>query len=215
MEDYSQGKEQAAILKALGFEPEDLGPTADHVASLGMSLSYGVNSFLDIGAWHAKTFSNTRALFELGWGGVLIEPSPNPLQGLVKEYGYVDRVKVIAAAVGVEAGMIEMEITDDAVSTSEQANIDQWRSHARFYGRMIVPVITIPDILNRFGKFDFVNIDAEGVSVDLLKVLLQTEMFPRCICVEHDNRIVEVMEAAQARGYKGVFTNQANVVLAL
>ena len=32
--------------------------------------------FLEIGAYHPEEFSNTRALVELGWGGVYVEPSP-------------------------------------------------------------------------------------------------------------------------------------------
>jgi hypothetical protein len=40
--------------------------------------------FLDIGAWHPTIFSNTRALIERGWGGVIIEPSPGPFINLLR-----------------------------------------------------------------------------------------------------------------------------------
>lgn len=54
MKDYSQNREQAVILRNLA----------------------GINgTLLDIGANDGITFSNTRALVELGWSGVLVEPS--------------------------------------------------------------------------------------------------------------------------------------------
>ena len=40
--------------------------------------------FLDIGAWHPTVFSNTRALIEMGWSGVMIEPSPGPFLNIVR-----------------------------------------------------------------------------------------------------------------------------------
>ena len=57
MQSYSQYGEDRAIVELFG----------DHVGR-----------FLDIGAWHPTVFSNTRALFERGWSGVMVEPSPCP-----------------------------------------------------------------------------------------------------------------------------------------
>lgn len=54
MQDYSQNKEQTIILKY--FEGQ---------------LGY----FLDIGGNDGETLSNTRALAQLGWRGVLVEPA--------------------------------------------------------------------------------------------------------------------------------------------
>lgn len=168
---------------------------------------------LDIGAWNAKDLSNSRALIEAGWEAVLIEPSPGPVRGLVQEYGKNVDVQVLCAAVATEPGLIELDITDDAVSSSDKGNIYRWMKDGGYFGTMLIPSITIPQILNRFGAFDFVSIDAEGTSVDLLHQLLATEMFPRCICVEYDDRLAEVMMAAQARGYRAVYTSTENVVL--
>ena len=40
--------------------------------------------FLDIGSWDPITFSNTRALVEMGWSGVMIEPSPGPFLEILR-----------------------------------------------------------------------------------------------------------------------------------
>jgi len=177
---------------------------------------------LDIGAWDPKDKSNSRALIEGGWEALLIEPSPGPLRNLVKEYGswktpanQVERVMVLCAVVGLEHSVVNIAVTDDAVSTTQEGKAEVWRERGGYIGSMLIPSLTIADILNRFGDFDFVNIDTEGTSVDLLKVLLATEMFPRCICCEHDNRLVEAMQAAQGRGYKTAYTSRENIVFSL
>lgn len=171
---------------------------------------------LDIGAWHATDKSNSRALIEQGWDAVLIEPSPGPLRGLVAEYSNsAYDVQIVGAAIGCEPGLFEMMITDDAVSTSDHTRGEEWARHTEFIGTLIVPTLTLFDILNRFGDFDFVSIDTEGSSIDLLHVLLATEMMPACICVEHDNRIVEAMQAARARHYRPVYESTENIVFAL
>lgn len=176
---------------------------------------------LDIGAWDPKCFSHSRALIEQGWDAVLIEPSPGPLRNLVKEYGRLPnpKVDVVAAAVCVAAEpLLDLTITDDAVSVAagNVGHVEKWaKEGTQFLGRMWIPTLTIPEIMDRFGAFDCVSIDTEGSSVDLLKVLLMTEMFPRCIVVEHDNRIVEAMQAARARAYHSVYESEENLVLSL
>ena len=170
---------------------------------------------LDIGAWHATDKSNSRALIEQGWHAVLIEPSPGPLRGLVEEYGNSCDVQVVGAAVGCEAGMIPMRITDDAVSTSDPQKAAEWARHTKFIGSLVVPTFTLDQIFMRFGDFEFVSIDTEGSSVDLLHVLLSLPMFPACICVEHDGRIVEAMQAARALHYRPVYESTENLVFAL
>lgn len=191
---YSQNNEQASILAACA------------------DIHNG--RFLDIGAFHPEVFSNTRALFELGWRGVLVEPSPNCVAGLAQAYNGVEGMAIVAAACrpAGDCGMYEMQITNDAVSTQDAGNAERWRERGGFYGRIYIPSVTIPGLLNQFGSFDFVNIDAEGGSVSLFEDLMKTEMFPRCVCVEHDGRTGEVLQMANSRGYKEIYWSGENVV---
>jgi FkbM family methyltransferase len=172
--------------------------------------------FLDIGAWHAKQFSNTRALYDRGWSGVMIEPSPGPFLALLKEYGNDERITLIQAAIGFDSCCARLWATDDAVSTTKLSQYDAWQGHAQFHGSFYTPVLTLTELFNQFGVggFQFVNIDTEGTSVDLFRALLETALCPACICVEHDQRIVEVMQVAEAKGYRAVHTNGTNIVVA-
>lgn len=186
MKDYSQAGEQEVILRAFEEKPVE------------------AKRFLDIGAWDPDQFSNTRALVELGWSGVFIEPSPVPLLNLVKRYGQdLSKFIVIEGAVGLEPGMTYLHVTDDAVTTSKDAEYDRWKESAHFHGLMATPTITLEQIFNQFGGFDFVNIDAEGVSADLFLHMLGMGIFPTCVCVEHDNRTTELLDAASKLSYVG------------
>ena len=193
MQDYSQSGEQAAILDA--FEGRAPG------------------MFLDIGGWNPTVFSNSRALYELGWAGLIIEPSPGPMLSLLAAYGEDTRVRLIQAAVAINPGLLTLHVTDDAVSTSSQDEYDRWKGTAKFLGSLIVPVITLEQIAAQFGGFDFWNIDAEGHSANLFLRMLALGYFPRCVCVEHDSRTTELLGAATAAGYRATLVNQTNLVV--
>jgi FkbM family methyltransferase len=193
MQNYSQNHEQQHILAAFADAP---------------------GRFLDIGAWHAKDKSNTRALFELGWTGVLIEPSPEPFAGLEAAYADdLERVVLLNKAVGFEPGERTMYVTADAVSTFDRKTYDKWRPHVAYSGRLKVQCITLEQIYAEYGSFDFVSIDAEGMSGDLMHRLFALGQFPRCICVEHDERTTELLSAATSNGYACTYANGENLVL--
>ena len=82
-----------------------------------------------------------------------------------------------------------------------------------YLGNIWVPCITWGGIVNQFGGFDFVNIDAEGASVDLFIDMLAKRIMPICVCVEiDDGRDREMNQAATAAGYRLVFSNAANAL---
>jgi FkbM family methyltransferase len=189
---------------------------------------------LDIGAWSAADKSNSRALIEKGWEAVLVEFAPGPLRKLVYNYGPEGRrqtcvddiqvsevgsqaITIVGAAFALEPGLIEMHITDDAVSTNSLENYDVWKERGNYIGKLWVPTVTMEDIFNRFGEggFDFVSIDTEGSSVDIALAFLKTEMFPKCYCIEHDKKTHDLLSVALNRGYQARYLNDTNIVLAL
>jgi len=194
MKNYSQNGEQEHILRACGAAP---------------------GRFLEIGAFNPEVFSNTRALYLQGWGGVMIEPSPVPFANLEAAYKGVGSVVLLNVAVTLKPwDSIRMWITDDAVSTTEEGNYEKWKNCAKFTGKIEVPAVTLEQIYERHGDFDFVSIDTEGTSTDLALHLLKMGKLPKCLCVEHDNRLDEIMAAAQPLGYRKEYESGENAVLA-
>jgi len=192
--DYSQYGEQAVIL----------------------ANTPPIGRLLDIGAWHATQLSNSRALIERGWEAMLVEPSPEPFMGLLKEYGNNPKVTLINAAIGFERCFVKFHATADAVTTSDESSFKKWSEIGGFYGSFYAPVFTLGDLLNQFGgNLQFVNIDVEGSSVDVFNALMATGSRPNVVCVEHDDRIVEINQNAAAVGYRQLLLNGTNVVFGL
>jgi FkbM family methyltransferase len=187
---FSQNFEQEHILRAC---PEPTG------------------RFLDIGAWHATDKSNTRALWERGWSGVMVEPSPGPFAGLLAAYPPGNGIVLVNAAVTLTGEPVEMWITADAVSTSDPDTWEKWRGIVAYQPeKVLVRGITLESLLVD-GDPDFVSIDTEGTSELLLRRLWELGQRPLCICVEHDGRPGEIQAACQ--GYACVYFSGENIVL--
>lgn len=172
---------------------------------------------LDIGAWDPKTFSNSRMLIERGWSALLFEFSPRPLDRLVVEYTS-GAIQIVAAAVGIQHGMVSMRISEDGLSGYAVPHLKTWAETGGFYGRMWVPMLSLEDIWAQWGgNFDMVSIDTEGTSADLalqyLKAAEAGGSQPKAFVIEHDSRQGELIPAAQAAGYVIRGGNGTNIIL--
>ncbi len=197
---YSQHDEEKHILRILGFD----------------SIDPQVGRFLDIGAYNPTAFSNTRALYERGWSGVLVEASPGPFLDLLAAYGHDERMEVVCAAVSIHSGMVRFQHSEAGVGTSDDSHYQKWRERVTFDGRFWVNGLPLYTLLCQFGAdFDFVNIDVEGGSADLFThALTDARLKPKCWCVEHDGRQEELTRLALRQGYVLEHLNGENLIFA-
>lgn len=192
MKDFSQFGEQAVILEHVGAKR---------------------GRFLDIGAYDAFVFSNVRALFELGWTGLLVEPHPVHAERLRGQYPAESGVQVVEAAVGPLPGTGHLRTTLDATSTMHAPTYDKWRGECAYDAETTeVPVLSLTQVFAS-GPFDVVSIDAEGWSVPLLDRMFQLGHRPRVVVVEHDHGVVQVALLGRNAGYRVALRNGTNVVL--
>lgn len=195
---YSQGNEEAVILEALGAERK-----AGH--------------FLDIGAFDGKTFSNTLRLAELGWSGVCLEPSPTVFPALLKLHAANDRITLINAAVCANPGFVTFyDSGGDALSTTHEPHREKWQAgYAVNYAKMVVWAISYTELFRQVGyEFDFVNLDVEGLSAAmLLRLPLNLLTRCRCLCVEHDGRMEEIVAHCARYNYGYLWHSGENVIL--
>jgi len=176
-------------------------------------LSYfeGVTGrLLDIGAYDGRTFSNSLALLERGWHGVLIEASPKVFTHLMTNTAHVSVDLVNACVVPDELDLVTFYDNDGAVATMNEANHERWKAKAEFKA-ITVMTTNVSRLLKRFGtSYDMVNIDVEGGSVDLFEALVPRLPDVRCWIVEHDgmmDRCKQLME-----GWKVAYSNGENII---
>lgn len=195
---YSQNEEEKYILEAAGDREQP-----------------GV--FLDIGAFDGKTFSNTLALIERGWSGVLVEPSPYAFEFLLARHGNNSRLALVNAAVGRDRRLALFHPSRDAVSTTDVTHYRIWKDTAHYDPSYFLPQITVEDILTHFQKFlhdlDFVSIDTEGTSADLFLHFPFHLSSPRIFCVEYDSSVDAITGLLAKIGYKIIYKSNENVVL--
>ncbi len=185
---------------------------------------------VEIGSWEPIEKSNSRLFIYSGWDAILVEFSPVPVEKLVREYGYNDRVRIIQAAVTPNERHVErFHITEDALSTDSEAQVEKWRNmrtaspltfqeayHGGFYGALWVPTLSWDALKNQFFPErvpDFISVDTEGHSAELAITILKSDWRPKFLCAEHDNRDTEIMQVAIRHGYVAIERNQENLIL--
>lgn len=195
---YSQNAEEQHILEALGEVP---------------------GTFLDVGAYDGVTFSNTRALFERGWKGVLVEPDPHAYAKLCANYAGRE------GAILLNAALVPDDVADpepltfwtsngDMVSTSNPAHRALWAAAGVPFSEVRVAAIGVLE-LPPVRRFDFVNLDVEGRNWELLQALPLAEWRTRVICVEYENKPDEMLSLCAAAGLgRLVYRSAENLVIA-
>jgi len=170
--------------------------------------------FLDIGAYDGINYSNTRALVERGWSGVMVEAGLHAFIKLLENYADNDKVTLVHGAVGVNGAELQQFWNcPTTFSTTEKGNFNKF-IHEGFSRQYWVPTLTLQLVMAVCVSIDVLSIDTEGSSVDLFKAFLMGGYCkPRCICVEHDGRVEEVLEYAKMYGYRYVVGNEENCFL--
>lgn len=153
MNHYSQNDEQEFILKFFA----SISP-------------YLVGRFLDIGAHDGESLSNTRALALAGWSGVLVEPHPVHFHKLWQLYGgNPNKVLVNGAVDACNKGLVEFKFNYEGPAYSSTLSPEKAVEFcANDYSKsFFVPVCGVRELI-RFGPFDFISLDVEGMEIPIL-----------------------------------------------
>lgn len=191
---YSQNNEQGIIVNYFGERP---------------------GRFLDIGAYDGKTFSNTFRLLELGWRGVLVEPSPTIiplLRNNVEPFG--SNAQVMAYAIGESDGRVTFYDNGGAVATTKPEHAQKW-SKATAFQQCEVNQITPATLLDLSGEnFDFLNIDVEGANIEVMRAMPWHRLRGlTMVCVEHDGHQREIIDILEEFDFMKLHENGENLIL--
>lgn len=193
---YSQNNEESYILDAVASETNRV--------------------LLDIGAHDGAFCSNTLRLIEIGWGGVLVEPSPDGFIQLLHRHGRNPNLILVQSLLMPHPGLYDFWHTPDAVSTTELDRYELWKNTATFDGHYYTAAVTWDQLMDRFPQLDrlsFVSIDTEGTSPELFRAFPFHRVLPKCFVVEYDKAECDIMAIAKLHGYRSVYKSNENLVL--
>lgn len=181
---YSQNNEEKFILDYFG-------------ASIG--------TLLDIGANDGRTLSNSLALIEKGWSGLLVEASPKAFKRLQVQHDVPDRgVQLLNIAVGSHNGDIvlnesgELLGTGDTslVSSTREDEMERWESLKIPFEKVTVPVRTFAKMMeiSVLNRFDFVTLDIEGMEPEVVPQINFSSLGTRMAIIEWNGKNAELYD---------------------
>lgn len=173
--------------------------------------------FIEIGAFHPTTFSNTRALFERGWTGVMVEPSPTCMANIKAVYANEPRIQLLQVAITHEDGYTKFyESGGDAVGTTEVQHKEKWEKGSNVqFSEIQVQTMSMAKLIALYGAdVDFINIDVESNNLMLFN-LLPNDFLHRLkmICIEHDGYHQSIIQKLTSFGFKQLLLNNENLIM--
>ncbi|HRH62647.1 MAG TPA: FkbM family methyltransferase [Bacteroidia bacterium] len=143
--------------------------------------------FIDIGAFHPYKHSNTYYLYRLGWRGINIDPRPNSMKIFQKvrpedkniEVAISDKRELLNYYFLGENSTMNSFSLEYIESIGQKSNVKQ-----------VIPINTIPlsEVIDQnFPKgtvIDFMNIDVEGLDINVLRSNNWSKYRPTLIAIE-------------------------------
>jgi FkbM family methyltransferase len=129
--------------------------------------------YVDVGAHHPYRFSNTLYFYKKGWRGINIEPTP----GADKLFKIFRKRDInVNAGININAGLLPFYCFNEPALNSFAKDISETRAASTKYSvTKVINVKTMPlaqildDYLPAGQTIDFLNIDAEGFDLEVLK----------------------------------------------
>lgn len=192
-----------------------------------------VGTFIDIGSNDGVTLSNTKALADVGWSGVFVEPSPLAYLKLKDNYRlHGQRPKEMHhrtfeglyfynVAIGTHNGRMKFYESGThlnkgdvgLLSTGNAEEMKRWPGE-KFEEREVI-CYRWKTFLNRLKikKFDFISIDAEGLDFQILEQIDLKDT--KLVCIEwNSNADLKAKYDAYMNDFKVIYTSAENLLYA-
>jgi FkbM family methyltransferase len=167
--------------------------------------------FIEVGANDPRGGSQTWALEQKGWRGILVEPQRKFFQAL-QAARPASRVICAACTTPEKRGQLTLYVpTQMNGFATLQRNIDDL--DVKYDTSETVDAKTLDDLLAETGhnnRIDFVSIDTEGTEIDVLRGFDLKKYKPRLILVEDKGRSLDKHRYLVQHGYKLVKRTELN-----
>ncbi len=183
----------------------------DRIASHALqSMRVENPSYLDLGAHHPTSLSNTYLFYVRGCSGVCVEADPDLLKRIRRRRG---RDTCLNAAIAPEDGSVQFHVMDaTTLSTVSDASIEGYRRLGHRVVRTVeVPAVSPTTVLDRY--FDrvpnLVSLDVEGADEQIIRAWDFERFRPEIFIVEtleyteegSETKRPEISELMEAVGY--------------
>lgn len=141
--------------------------------------------YVDVGANNPDVFNNTKKFYLKGWKGINIEPNPM----LLKRFK-IERKRDINLnfGIGIKRGFASFyEFEVSSISTfSKNDKENKIKLGYRLKNEAKIKVYRLEEIMRKFckKKIDFMNVDTEGMDLEVLKSNDWKMFRPKAVCVE-------------------------------
>lgn len=164
---------------------------------------------MEVGANAPKWLSNTYYFYrKTEEGGVLIEPNPALCKKL-KKYRKRDTVLNVGIA-NSDGYMTYFEMDTSTLNSFSEDYAKQLESQGhKIIKKREIKVIPISHVFKKYGIFDYISIDTEGIDFEILKMIDYQNYAPYVICMETKEFQVErkrddfqeINEFMKSKGY--------------
>lgn len=185
---------------------------------LGYFAGRATGYVVDVGAADGIVHSNSRALIEQGWSGLLIEANPAQYDKLVETYLNAGRVVLLCRAISACHEKKAFHMYPGRVSTSHAGRWDKMRgAYGDGKSRSVtcIPLKSALAAASSPARIDFLSIDTEGMDLDVLAGMDFEHYSVELICVETTViPIPEFLPVLEPLGYSLVHTTVGNAFFA-
>jgi FkbM family methyltransferase len=202
---YTQNNEEALILNHFSNRnPSDL-------------------TVLDIGANDGKTFSNSLKVIELGWYGLLVEPSPRAFNMLTELHGFKSNVMCFPIAITNQNGMFQLQESSSIlnqgdtslVSSLKQEETVKWANNNVRFNEVNVMGMDFKSFQETAARkqFNLISIDVEGYDYEVLSQIDLVSVGCEMLIVEFNGKDEALFtDYANKFGMKLISKNPENLI---
>jgi len=146
--------------------------------------------YVDVGAYHPKHYSNTYLLYKMGWRGINIDPNPNS----IRLFNWHRRRDTnLNYGINTESSTRPYFIFNHQscnTFSTEQKDLMLKKSFIQLIKETNILCVPLQELLDEHasGKvIDLLNVDVEGMGMQVLQSLDWNKIHPKVICVEDDD----------------------------
>ena len=181
--------------------PSEIGQDKWVIAKMFPGVTNG--HFLDVGSGHGTIGSNTKALEELGWTGICVDPFPTHMEGRTCQM-----IKEVVSSVSGQTVKFHTHAGLGGIADT----LGKWKEEASRSPAVELTTVTLAEILGRAKApafIHFLSLDIEGAELDALRGIGLDNYRFGAMAIEHNEeepKRTDIINYLRTFGYERIHT---------